>query len=209
MFHKSMQEVGVYNFKPTNSKGEVIKSTKSKARSKKGYVSVDMGKKTVEFRELWALSKKILLAFQEGGWDVGYPKEKKRYDKERQVLMYLVKNRSQAAIAVVRKHYLDKLEIADVDGNGGTMYFIDQKEVVQYFYNKWSGQEDLTTTNDKLRVVGLLVLECNRERTTVYVNKYTKSSEVLDNPVSLFVLLCFKYILAILTFGFVLFMSDL
>ena len=152
--------------------------------------------------------KKMLLAFQNGGWDVGFPKEKKRYDKERSVLEFIVKNRKHGAISAIWQHYKDKLEIAEVKGGGDTMYFLDQREVVQHFYNKWAGQEDLVTLNDKLRVAEILMMQCNRDRTIVYVNKYTKSSEVLDNPVSLFYFTCVEIYNIVLTFYFIFNYTD-
>ena len=118
LFHTSIQEVGQYTFKPVNTKGEVIKSTKSKGRPKKGFVSVDLGPKTVEFKLMWVLAKKMLLAFQSGGWDVGFAKEKKRYDKERSVLEFIVKSRRHGAISAIRSHYKDKLEIVEEKGGG-------------------------------------------------------------------------------------------
>ena len=102
------------------------------------------------------------------------------------MLEFIVKSRKHGVISAIWSHYKDKLEIAEEKGGGDTMYFLDQREMVQHFYNKWAGQEDLVTMNDKLRVAEILMMQCNRDRTTVYVNKYTKSSEVLDNPVSLF-----------------------
>ena len=143
--------------------------------------------KTVEYKIMWELAKKMMAAFEEGGWKVGFVKEKKRYDKQRLVLEFLVKNRRQGAISAIREHYRDKIEIADGEGGVDTMYFLDQREVVHHFFRKWAGQEDLVTVNDKLCVVGLVTLECNRDRTVVFINNYTKNSEVLDNPVSVFI----------------------
>mmetsp|Transcript_10195 Transcript_10195/g.22617 ORF Transcript_10195/g.22617 Transcript_10195/m.22617 type:complete len:108 (-) Transcript_10195:109-432(-) len=102
-------------------------------------MKVDLGDKTVELKELWTLAKKMLLAFERGGWEVGSVKEKKRYDKERAVLEYLVRNRQQGAISAISQHYKDKLEIPEEPSGGETMYFLDQRQVVQHFFHKWGG----------------------------------------------------------------------
>ena len=142
-----------------------------------------------------------------GGWlESRICQEKKRYNKQRLVLEYLVKNRRQGVISTIHEHYWDKIEIADVEGGVDTMYCLDQREVVHHFFSKWAGQEDLVTTNDKFRVAGLITLECNRDQTVVYVNSYTKSSEVFDNPVSIFYFCQYQFYISILTLYFILFL---
>ena len=47
------------------------------------------------------------------------------------------------------------------------MYFLDQRFVVEHFFEKWAGQEDEITVNDRLRVIELLADEENRDRTIV------------------------------------------
>ena len=101
---------------------------------------MDMGTKTVEFKLMWELAKKMMAAFEEGGWKVGFLKEKKRYDKQRLVLEYLVKNRRQGVISVIREHYRDRIEIADGEGVVDTMYFLDQREVVHHFFGSGRGR---------------------------------------------------------------------
>ena len=189
MFHNSIQEIGTFHFKPTSDSGEVIEST-DKRRPPKGCVTVDMGVKTIDFKQMWALSKHMLLAFKKGGWKVDDPKQKKKwYDKQRQVLVFLVHNRRQGSIAAIRDHYKNKLAIADIPGGADTMYFMDQRFAVEHFFRKWAGQEDEVTVNDRLRVIELLAAEENRDRTVVFFNKFCKDRAVLDNPVSHFSLL--------------------
>ena len=56
LFHNSIQELGHFNFKPTNSKGKVIKSTAKNRPKKKKFVSLDMGMKTIEFKVMRELA---------------------------------------------------------------------------------------------------------------------------------------------------------
>mmetsp|Transcript_6874 Transcript_6874/g.14827 ORF Transcript_6874/g.14827 Transcript_6874/m.14827 type:complete len:118 (+) Transcript_6874:250-603(+) len=79
-------------------------------------------------------------------------------------------------------HYLNTLEIADLESGEDTMYFLDQEEVVRHFFQKWAGQEDKIMVNDRLYIVELMAMECNQDRTTIFLNRYTKDSETLDNP---------------------------
>ena len=91
----------------------------------RGKVKVDLGEKTVEFKDLWMVTKKMALAFESGVWDDAFAKERKRYNKERVVLEYLARNRWQGAISAIWKHYKDKLKIIEDLGGGETMYFLD------------------------------------------------------------------------------------
>ena len=99
--------------------GKITESTE-KSRAPKGCVTVDMGEKTVDFKQIWSLSKSLLLAFKKGGWKIDDQKQKKKwYDKQRQILVFLVSKRRQGSIAAICDHYRNKLAIADVSEGGG------------------------------------------------------------------------------------------
>jgi len=105
---------------------------------------------------------------------------KQLYSKQKTLLLFMIRERRLVPVDAVSKFCKDKMHMSGFEIE--QMYFLDQKLVVEGFYKKWPGSEEIVTVNNILRMFKFMMTKKNLDRTACLLGNTVKNREELDNP---------------------------